>query len=87
MRPRKTILLVGVLVIWVLMTYLAFMRSVRGTDGLRPRPAFASNKLMLEKVQDFEQNLKSFADSRARTAGCSAGFAFVFACSRIVPVQ
>uniref|UniRef100_A0A8W7P8X8 Alpha-1,3-mannosyl-glycoprotein 2-beta-N-acetylglucosaminyltransferase n=1 Tax=Anopheles coluzzii TaxID=1518534 RepID=A0A8W7P8X8_ANOCL len=64
MRPRKTILLVGVLVIWVLMTYLAFMRSVRGTDGLRPRPAFASNKLMLEKVQDFEQNLKSFADSR-----------------------
>lgn len=64
MRPRKTILLVGVLVIWVLMTYLAFMRSVRGTDGSRPRPAFASNKLMLEKVQDFEQNLKSFADSR-----------------------
>uniref|UniRef100_A0A182N7W6 alpha-1,3-mannosyl-glycoprotein 2-beta-N-acetylglucosaminyltransferase n=1 Tax=Anopheles dirus TaxID=7168 RepID=A0A182N7W6_9DIPT len=63
MRPRKTILLIGVLVIWVLMTYLAFMRSVRVTDGSRPRPSVA-NKLMLEKVQYFEQNLKSFSENR-----------------------
>ncbi|XP_058058581.1 alpha-1,3-mannosyl-glycoprotein 2-beta-N-acetylglucosaminyltransferase [Anopheles bellator] len=57
MRPRKTLLLVGVLVLWVLMTYIAFMRTVRV-----PEPRRASR--LMEKVQSFEENLKIFSDNR-----------------------
>uniref|UniRef100_A0AAG5D4J8 Alpha-1,3-mannosyl-glycoprotein 2-beta-N-acetylglucosaminyltransferase n=1 Tax=Anopheles atroparvus TaxID=41427 RepID=A0AAG5D4J8_ANOAO len=64
MRPRKTFLLVGVLIIWVLMTYLAFMRTVREPDGVRRRGPAANSRLVMEKVQSLEQDLKSFSDNR-----------------------
>ncbi|ETN66633.1 alpha-1,3-mannosyl-glycoprotein beta-1, 2-n-acetylglucosaminyltransferase [Anopheles darlingi] len=57
MRPRKPFLLLGVLVIWVLMTYLAFMRTTRLSEPWR------DNRLM-EKVEHFEENVKSFTNNR-----------------------
>lgn len=64
MRPRKTFMLVGVLVIWVLMTYLAFMRTVRVSDGGRRAGPAVNSRFVMEKVQYLEQNLKSFSENR-----------------------
>ncbi|XP_050091968.1 uncharacterized protein LOC126575360 [Anopheles aquasalis] len=57
MRPRKPFLLFGLLVVWVLMTYLAFLRTARPSEPWR------DNRLM-EKVENFEENVKTFTNNR-----------------------
>uniref|UniRef100_A0A2M4A776 Alpha-1,3-mannosyl-glycoprotein 2-beta-N-acetylglucosaminyltransferase n=2 Tax=Anopheles triannulatus TaxID=58253 RepID=A0A2M4A776_9DIPT len=57
MRPRKPFLLLGLLVIWVLMTYLAFLRTTHPSEPWR------DNRLM-EKVENFEENVKTFTNNR-----------------------